>query len=387
MDAEAVSEVNGSPAAALPVSTDTQSEIGDGSSSLSDIEDKEADQDEFEDDIPERAAAEVAGAQDTDPNDIEIDSIANDSEAETERLHDSPHSAHRRKDVVLNSRVESRTYERSPSKLHKSYHAAEAEEDDLEDYSDDEMSHDGSANTANVNEDVQPNDLMPLEVSGDVSISLPTHDSFNKKRKRSLLPDRRSPDLDELEEPARKRMGLVGHIDDFAVDDAASGMEDNATSNIISGELSEMDSDAEVEDERLEVQSDDEHENSVKIEPTVFSRTNIGKVGADSEHHRRSRSRKSGGRDNAEAQLAEEGREHIIDANEASHVEDEEQEIEADMEADETEAALRNEEERTKSHTRILHNETNQRATEEKKRSSLDVLSDIQKQFEAFKKT
>lgn len=105
MDAEAVSEVNGSPAAALPVSTDTQSEIGDGSSSLSDIEDKEADQDEFEDDIPERAAAEVAGAQDTDPNDIEIDSIANDSEAETERLHDSPHSAHRRKDVVLNSRV------------------------------------------------------------------------------------------------------------------------------------------------------------------------------------------------------------------------------------------------------------------------------------------
>src|SRR5436309_1038503 len=100
--------------AAYPPSDEALSELDDGSSSLSDIEDKETEQDELDGGDFE--------------NDVESD--ANDTEAETERLENSPHNQRKLKDVVLNSQDESRMYERSPNKLQHPFRVGGDGDDD-----------------------------------------------------------------------------------------------------------------------------------------------------------------------------------------------------------------------------------------------------------------
>src|SRR5690349_1675788 len=85
---------------------DAQSDMGDGSSSLSDIE-QDADQDDGQDDLDDAMESDDISEEEE-----------NDSEAETERLDTSPNKNRTHKDVVLNSHTESHTFERVPSNLH-----------------------------------------------------------------------------------------------------------------------------------------------------------------------------------------------------------------------------------------------------------------------------
>lgn len=338
----------------FPASQDARSDLGDGSSSLSDIEDKEADQDDVDDEISVDEQGEYI-AQDEDEEDeqeddqdVEMDSDGNDSEAETERLENSPHTIRRHKDVILQSQTEDRTYERSPSKLKQSYGLNEnAENDNADDLSDPEGSTVDSPSHTNGQQGRESEDTKALG-NGNVGPHslLNVQDSFSKKRKRSLLPERRSPDPEELEEPARKRTGsIIGREDDFAIDDAVSSREDNGTSGPVSGELSEVDSDLDED----AVEDDPNVTNHINSKPSEdgSSRTQILDTAVTNElnKNRRSKSRRSAGlnepgRGSDKANAAAEG----LHDDQNEEVED--QEAEADNEGDEAEAALRNEEER-----------------------------------------
>ncbi|KAI1807203.1 Sds3-like-domain-containing protein [Daldinia bambusicola] len=86
----------------------------DGSSPLSDVEDKDGDPGDLQslnDATPDNRNEEVTSADDL--------SDANDTEAETERLYDTPRNPTRHKDVVLNKSAEGQVYERTPSKLRR----------------------------------------------------------------------------------------------------------------------------------------------------------------------------------------------------------------------------------------------------------------------------
>jgi hypothetical protein len=128
---------------------DAQSDLGDGSSSLSDIE-QDVDQDDGQDGLDDDMESDEASEEEEDEEEEE-----NDSEAETERLDVSPDKKRTHKDVVLNSHTESHTFERAPSNLHGQYGAEEDEEEESDeednppgDISDDELSLPDSPKTA-----------------------------------------------------------------------------------------------------------------------------------------------------------------------------------------------------------------------------------------------
>jgi hypothetical protein len=318
-------------------SQDALSEIGDGSSSLSDIEDKEAEQDELE------------GAD----SDNDGESDANDSEAETERLENSPHRQRKLKSVVLSSKAESQTYERSPKKLQNQF-TADAEDDDdnrANNLSDDEVSLDESTKSQGL-EGVE-RDLTTattsLEASSEGKGSITVLDAASKKRKRSQLTGSGSVDMNDLEEPARKRTGsIVAVADDFAIDDTASVNGDPETSNPISGNMSDMES--------PDLRDDEEDENHEQIEEE-FGADDETTGPSDARDNSVPKSDKK--RDWKKRGTSENGIENPVmeqcdDANEASvadmptkdAVEAEDLEDAADVEGDEAEAAIRNEEER-----------------------------------------
>ncbi|OTA94274.1 hypothetical protein M434DRAFT_394828 [Hypoxylon sp. CO27-5] len=86
----------------------------DGSSPLSDVEDKDADPEDLHalnDATPNNRDEDASSADDL--------SDANDTEAETERLYDTPRNPTRHKDIVLSQEADGQTYERTPSKLRR----------------------------------------------------------------------------------------------------------------------------------------------------------------------------------------------------------------------------------------------------------------------------
>jgi hypothetical protein len=243
MSASIEQRSEGALPAAFHNSDDALSELDDGSSSLSDIEDKEAEQEDLE-------------GLDFE-NDDESD--ANDSEAETERLENSPHNQRKLQDVVFSSQAESRIYERSPSKLQHQLNAEEDEDDDrdMEDFSDDEISIDKSAKSPSPDENEHGRTTATTSIedsSGDGKLSTAAFEAAaSKKRKRSLLPDPESIDRSDPDEPARKRTGSIGAPEhDYAIDDTASVDGEVDTSNPISGSISDAES--------LEAEEDDEDE-------------------------------------------------------------------------------------------------------------------------------
>jgi len=321
--------------AAFPTSDDALSELGDGSSSLSDIEDKEADQDDLD------------GVESE--NDIESD--VNDSEAETEQLENSPHDHRKQKDVVLSSQAESRTYERSPSKLQRQYHieADDDNDEDVDDLSDDERSLDKSPKSLEGAEQGPTTATTSLEdSSGEGKELITTHNAVSKKRKRSLLPDHGSMNGNDLGEPARKRTGSVGApTDEYAIDDSASLNGDAEMSNPVSGNISDAESlDPEDDDEEVNQQGINE-ENGVD---GVTEAADLAEVSSpEVERHKGRKKRRSSGHDpeDVEAEQVEQINEEPM-SNNISHqpVDMEEPEDTAYVEGDEAEVILRNEEER-----------------------------------------
>ena len=321
---------------AFPTSDDALSELGDGSSSLSDIEDKEADQDELD------------GVESE--NDIESDVI--DSEAETERLENSPHDHRKQKDVVLSSQAESRTSERSPSKLQHQFHI-EAEDDndeDVDDLSDDERSLDKSPKSLEGVEQGPTTATTSLEdSSGEGKESITAHNAASKKRKRSLLPDHGSMNGNDLGEPARKRTGSVGApADEYAIDDSASLNGDAEMSNPISGNISDVESlDAEDDDEEANQQGTNEE---IGVDDGVTEAADLGDISSpEVERHKGRKKRRSSGHDPEDVELeqGEQVNEEPMSNNLSNQpIDMEEPEDTADVEGDETEVILRNEEER-----------------------------------------
>ncbi len=261
---------------------DAESEVGDGSSSLSDIE-QEAEHDDQDDmdDISDEASE---------------DEQENDSEAETERLHLSPSKDRAHKDVVM---TKTHTFERTPSNLQNLYGADDDEEDDDEDddenddpendghhddRSDDELSQPDSPKSAAEDIDVLDADdtiNMPKVIAQPSAPKDIMHafDLTNKKRKRSQHVDRDSVGPAELDEPSRKRTGSVlAGPDGYAIDDNASAHEDADTPNPVSGDLSDIesadgqdygeDADQAIDDDALP----DEHKEESALEDISHSR-------------------------------------------------------------------------------------------------------------------
>lgn len=83
----------------------------DGSSPLSDVEDKDDDPDDLHDDD------HLTNNENDDLSFPDNQSDANDTEAETERLYDTPQQVTRHRDIDLDKSADAMVYERTPSKL------------------------------------------------------------------------------------------------------------------------------------------------------------------------------------------------------------------------------------------------------------------------------
>ncbi|ESZ92802.1 hypothetical protein SBOR_6818 [Sclerotinia borealis F-4128] len=204
----------------------------DRSSSLSEIEDKDAEQ-EHEDDA--EASDELSNPSEDD-----------DSEAETERLEESPHKLRVQKNVVLNSHNGTDPHDRSPSKLHNQIMADEAEEDedDADPLSDEDVSIPIDSPKSSLRDAAELGSHNPVtaatsleDSSGEGKRALSTSEIDSRKRKRSIMG---SGGLDDdFDEPLPKRTGFIlNQGDDYAIDDDLPVEEDalNATSGNISGE-------------------------------------------------------------------------------------------------------------------------------------------------------
>lgn len=343
----------------FPLSQDAQSDPDAGSSSsLSDLEntgenDLGASGSEDEEDIDEEGD-DLDDDQDRYEQDgKEPASDLNDSEAETERLENSPYKARRHRDVLLDAHAETRTFERSPSKLYQSHNVqheqgqeelSEDEEDQDDEQVEDEEDADFSADPRPVYTRVNRNSasiMRGAEFDKSTITGLVRDSSFSKKRKRSLLPERRS-SYPEDDEPATKRPARKD--DDFAIDDTASGNEDNGASNTISGELSEVSSVLDDEEESKDTEMVDAFappQQTTSEESRIANPISILNV----EQRRRSKSRKS---------LVVEDVNSIVDIGkmEADDIDTTHIPLEAkpdtgeEDEVDEAELALRNEAER-----------------------------------------
>ena len=306
---------------------------GDGSSSLSDIEDKDAEQEEDIDD-----------AEGSDDLSNISDDEENDSEAETERLEDSPNKFRQHQDVVLSSRNDNQIYERSPSKLHNQIIPDEPDEEEDEDpLSDDEVSLNESPESrkSSVHEEPEPDPTTAAtsleDSTGEDKRTLSIIEADTRKRKRSIMAG--SGLDDELDEPLRKRTGSVMTPgDEYAIDDDVHADEEIDTSNPISGNISG--------DEGGEAQEDEVPED---VEEPVVAEEEAPET-ADIPVSPKKRGRKK--KKTIENGLIshDEDPEALADADsglngedEARNGEEENAENEGD---DEAEAALKNEEER-----------------------------------------
>ncbi|KAB8303568.1 hypothetical protein EYC80_004972 [Monilinia laxa] len=210
--------------------SDVDLEEDDGSSSLSEFEDRDAEQ-EHEDDA--EASDELSNPSEDD-----------DSEAETERLEESPQKSRAQKNVVLNSHNGADSYGRSPSKLHNQTIMADKpdkpDEDEADHLSDEEVSVINDSPKSSVHDDTEL-DHDPATTStslehssGEGKRATSTSEPDSKKRKRSIMG---SGALDDFDEPLSKRMGVViSQGDDYAIDDELPAEED--ASNPISGNMS-----------------------------------------------------------------------------------------------------------------------------------------------------
>ncbi|KAJ9133982.1 Transcriptional regulatory protein dep1 [Pleurostoma richardsiae] len=363
------------------------------SSPLSDVDDKDGDTDDMDLDFksslhvkapdpdhdnehadsPSHSAS--AADDDDDSNLSEVD--INDSEAETERLFDSPKKP---RDTVListsptNSKTSNsrdRPFERSPSKLQyqveappgaKNYNSeddANSETAEPEDHESDAASVNSSEAVEvllNVSRSVEQQDKTTMESNG-VAAQAAKASSPSESRKRKRSSQSEKPELDQT---MRKRTGSIAALDHETptTDNTRAGDEHMTSStNNNSGEQSA---------------EDDAHEDEVedKAQDVADATADTEAGGRRSSKSKRSSAKKRKDPESDEAQADEEmpdaAPEQVQDAatGEEAQVEDEHAEPEVDEEA---EAAHRNEEEL------------------EKKRAAFEQLAGIEKHFAAFR--
>ncbi|TVY48134.1 Transcriptional regulatory protein [Lachnellula occidentalis] len=314
---------------------------GDGSSSLSDIEDKDAEQDEDQD------GSDVL----SNPSDDE-----NDSEAETERLEESPQKSRPHQDVVLSSHNDT---QHTPSKLHNQITADDQDDEEDDDpLSDAELSLNESPESpkssvhddAAVDPPTAPTSLEDGAIESKNLLSVVEADT--RKRKRSIMAG--SGLEDDTEEPLRKRTGFIMGIGDgYAIEEEIQHDEEVDTSHPISGNISADEGGAAHEDEATE-----------EIEEAIAEDEAPEPVNILVSPKRRGRKKKKpveNGVSNHDEDMALEA---VNGDDDARKAEDENAENEGD---DEAEAAQKNEEEL------------------ERKRIALNQLSSIERQFSTFR--
>lgn len=256
MAATATAPPNTSPAGADEVDL----EESNSSSELSDVandDDISMRQDDVDDD-----GSNLTGQIQEDPNEVLSDSEsalsdaqsvanseANDTEAETERLYDTPQH-HRQRDVVVDQYNDGEIFEHTPSKLQRT---ATIDEDDG--HADDESIGEDGASSPSEKSD---NAGSPRKnaTTKDTSVDdEQQHDSQDRKRKRSLANDN-----SDSEQPLRKRTGSVGALEaDIeeevvvnADEDAAAVDRSRSQTPADDGNASPMKQDATTEDNTIE---------------------------------------------------------------------------------------------------------------------------------------
>ncbi|KAI0844113.1 Sds3-like-domain-containing protein [Daldinia vernicosa] len=167
----------------------------DGSSPLSDVEDKDGDPGDLHslnDATTDNRNEEASSVDDL--------SDANDTEAETERLYDTPRNPTRHKDVVLKRSADEQVYERTPSKLrrHNTRNGQGRDEDDGPFF--EEIS---IASSPPAQETKTPKRRQSPTL--DILVEAATQEVENRKRKRASMPIENS----EPSQPLQKRTNSV----------------------------------------------------------------------------------------------------------------------------------------------------------------------------------
>ncbi|PBP26192.1 transcriptional regulatory protein DEP1 [Diplocarpon rosae] len=319
-------------------------EDGDGSSSLSDIEDNNID--EGEDD--EAEASDCLSS----PSDE-----GNDSEAETERLEGSPHKFRQQQDLIMsNQSYEHHTSESSKQIDHAGLNEVEEEEEDLSSSEDISLNESPDSPKSSEHGEPEPQSATVPTPPGESSIDghnlLSVINTDTRKRKRSIMAG--SSLDDDLGEPLRKRTGSIMTGNDYAIEGDANPDDEEDLSNPISGNVSGDEGGAAQEDEPSDdieepvIEGDLAHElHNIPVSPK-----------------RRGRKKKKAFENGVGAHDDPDGDIAVNGDHEVRNGEEDQAEIEGEDDAD---AATKNEEEL------------------ERKRIALEQLSAIERQFTTFR--
>ncbi|CAJ2512862.1 Uu.00g009810.m01.CDS01 [Anthostomella pinea] len=330
----------------------------DGSSPLSDVEDKDDDPDDIHGRSP------IANHHDDEPSSPDNLSDANDTEAETERLYDTPRNPTRHKDVPLDQSAAGSVYERTPSKLRQANSTvAGGNYDDSGRLSDEDVSMASSppAQPLEAPEKLQSPTL-------DILAEAANQEAENRKRKRPPV----ELGAAEPEQPLRKRTESAPPPSQEVPDnDIAMADEDDPSSNTNSGEHSA--------DEGVNATAGDDEVD--KPPPGAPSDRETGP-----RKPTRSSSRKlKGPEDKAERGVSPEaGVDGTAPEEDGAHTgDDEHMEVDVDGEA---EAAHKNEEERMADLSGYhIAATANSLGIVERKRAAFEQLSSIEKRFATFR--
>ncbi len=225
------------------------------SSPLSEVDDKEENDEDIERMQIQRDEGDnssVSGDENAAANDrsdsesilsdarSDANSEANDTEAETERLYDTPRNQ-RQKDVVVDQYNHGQVFEHTPSKLRRAtLNDSLAHVDDVSVSGDDAASTTSSVADADESPSKPPNHHRTLRGSEDSK-----RESQDRKRKRSPVADQ-----SESDQPLRKRTGSVGAVSVDMEDETTANDEDKTPANLDSAVQSGAEDDEALSNDR-----------------------------------------------------------------------------------------------------------------------------------------
>ncbi|KAJ3492905.1 hypothetical protein NLG97_g5067 [Lecanicillium saksenae] len=147
----------------------------------------------------------------------DANSDGNDTEAETERLYDTPRNQ-RQKDVVVDQYNHGQVFEHTPSKLRRAAKPEDKDDDAVNENDDRESVSGDEGSGASSASDADETPTKPINKKKMLYDKGPSADSQDRKRKRSPVADQ-----SETEQPQKKRTGSVGaaSIEDPSLNDDA----------------------------------------------------------------------------------------------------------------------------------------------------------------------
>lgn len=330
----------------------------DGSSPLSDVEDKDGDPGDLHslnDATPNNRNEDASSVDDL--------SDANDTEAETERLYDTPRNPTRHKDVVLKRSADEQVYERTPSKLRR-HNTRTGQSRDGDDGPFFEEISIASSPPAQETKTLKRRQSPTL----DILFEAATQEVESRKRKRASMPIENS----EPSQLLQKRIGSVPTPNRQDIDgDTPMADEDDPSIHTNSGEPSA--------DEAITVLAS-------------IDRTTNNAQGAQSDQEAVPKKQTRSGSKKLKAteqtieadEPPEEAVGDPVAEDDGAHA-GEDEPLEADVD-EEAEAAHRNEEERMAlSFRSCLRARANLHLPVERKKTAFDQLTAIEKRFATFR--